>query len=349
MNMAEWNVGKIKDMKTMMKKPAYLTFLSVILALLVCSCSSKKSITLLDYGNECETEWNDGKLWAYKVDGDYMVGISIDKAKDAPDVFQANILVKNNTGNSIVFDPSGISVLIANGAKKKNLDKYDYLYRKNINMATYSQGENIYLLSKISDTSNEFDLIGYLKRNTIYKGKGIIGYLNFDLGRYDDGILAIVIPIGDKSYGFQWHIGKLEDREKVFVSPDNIDIVDYSNEIEKKRIDDVLWACRNTGNSEISAALCTSPEDRFNYQLKLSAKSLIGHKVEIDADSILAVLAEGKDIVRLRAEKSYSYRENGVLHTIVYIERSWRDKGVLKVDIPVDEKKYTFQWNISNR
>lgn len=81
----------------MMKKPAYLTFLSVILALLVCSCSSKKSITLLDYGNECETEWNDGKLWAYKTTEDGMVGIAINAAKDHPGVYQMNLILKKKT------------------------------------------------------------------------------------------------------------------------------------------------------------------------------------------------------------------------------------------------------------
>ena len=195
MNMAEWNVGKIKDMKTMMKKPAYLTFLSVILALIVCSCSSKKSITMpisisfMDYGNECKTEWNDGKLWIYRTTEDGMVGIAINAAKDHPGRYQMNLIIKNNTPQSIVFDPAKIAVFLAAGAESKQLDIYEYPFTPNKGMAEYDEGENIYLLSKMSDKGEDFKQIGYLKKNTIYGRQGIIGYLNFELGGV--GVLGI--------------------------------------------------------------------------------------------------------------------------------------------------------------
>ena len=62
--------------------------LSAIALTLICSnCSTTSTIstiTLLDDDNEYETEWNDGKLWAYKTDNDYMLGIAINPAKDHP-------------------------------------------------------------------------------------------------------------------------------------------------------------------------------------------------------------------------------------------------------------------------
>ena len=50
--------------------------------------------------------------------------------------------------------------------------------------------------------------IGYLKKNTIYAGEGIIGYLNFDLKRTTPGELTINVPVGDNTYEFRWYAGK---------------------------------------------------------------------------------------------------------------------------------------------
>ena len=96
--------AEIKDMKTM-KKPIFVIFLlSIIICMsLMYSCSSSKNIamnttiTMLNYNNDYVTEWNDGKFWAYKNDKDYMIGITISKAKDHFGVFQMNLIVKNKT------------------------------------------------------------------------------------------------------------------------------------------------------------------------------------------------------------------------------------------------------------
>ena len=345
MNMAEWNVGKIKDMKTMMKKPAYLAFLSVILALLVCSCSSKKSITLLDYGNECETEWNDGKLWAYKTTEDGMVGIALNMEKGGSGVCQMNLIIKNNTPRSIVFDPASISVVLAAGTESKKLDTYDYPYAPNIGMAAYGEGENIYLLSKMSDKGEDFKQIGYLKKNTIYGGQGIIGYLNFELGKV--GVLGINIPVGKNMYGFQWYIGKSKQLPPVYSSTNQVSIVDYDNMLKKEWEDGILWAYKNTNDYEIGAALCVSNEDGHNYQLRLKIKSKDGSHVIFDSYGITAQLAKGKSVLQLNTGNFQSYQGQGVQNAIGYIERDWRDSGIIKVDVPIGNEIHTFQWNIN--
>lgn len=157
--------------------------LSVIALTLICSnCTTISTITLLD-DNEYETEWNDGKLWAYETDKDYMLGIAINPAKDHPGVFQINLIVQNNTDKTLTFDPDRISVQLAQGAKSNSLAIYEYPLTTNVGMAAYDMGENIYQLSKMPDLKQ----IGYLQKNTIYAGEGIIGYLNFDLKRTTPG------------------------------------------------------------------------------------------------------------------------------------------------------------------
>ena len=188
----------IKDMKTM-KKPALVAFLSVLFVLFMSGCSSKRIVSLLDYGNECETEWSDGKLWAFKSTEDNMVGIAINPAKDHIGVYQMNLIIKNTTSKSIVFDPADISVLYAAGIKSKRLDTYEYPFTPNMGMAVYDEGENIYLLSKMSDKGEDLKQIGYLKKITVYGGEGIIGYRNFKLGT-GTGVLAINIPVGNSVY-----------------------------------------------------------------------------------------------------------------------------------------------------
>ena len=336
---------QIKDMKTMMKKPAYLTFLSVILALLVCSCSSKKSITLLDYGNECETEWNDGKLWAYKTTEDGMVGIAINAAKDHPGVYQMNLILKNNTSRSIVFDPAGISIVIASGTEYEKLDTYEYPLTPNKGMAEYDEGENIYLLSKMSGKGEDFEQIGYLKKNTIYGGQGIIGYLNFEVG--GTGVLGINIPVGKNMYGFQWYIGKSKQLPPVYSSTNQVSIVDYDNMLKKEWEDGILWAYKNTNDYEIGAALCVSNEDGHNYQLRLKIKSKDGSHVIFDSYGITAQLAKGKSVLQLNTGNFQSYQGQGVQNAIGYIERDWRDSGIIKVDVPIGNEIHTFQWSIN--
>ena len=331
-------------MKTM-KKPVYVTFVIVIFMLFACSCGSKRSIALLDYGNECETEWNDGKLWAYKTTEDGMVGIAINMEKGGSGVCQMNLIIKNNTSRSIVFDPANISVFIAAGTESKKLDTYEYPYAPNIGMAAYGEGENIYLLSKMSDKGEDFKQIGYLKKNTIYGGQGIIGYLNFELSGV--GVLGINVPVGNNMYGFQWYIGKSE-QPPVYSSTNQISFVDYVIMLKKEWDDGILWAYKSIKDCVVGVALCTSSEDEHNYQLKLTIKSKDGRHVIFDPYGITAQLVSGRAVQQLKAGNFQSYQWQGVQNVMGYIKRDWRDSGIIKVDVPIGNEIHTFQWSIKN-
>lgn len=50
--------------------------------------------------------------------------------------------------------------------------------------------------------------VGYIKKNTIYPGEGLNGYMNIERKKSDIGVLCIEIPVGGETYMFQWYIGK---------------------------------------------------------------------------------------------------------------------------------------------
>lgn len=331
-------------MKTM-KKPALVAFLSVLFVLFMSGCSSKRIVSLLDYGNECETEWSDGKLWAFKSTEDNMVGIAINPAKDHIGVYQMNLIIKNTTSKSIVFDPADISVLYAAGIKSKRLDTYEYPFTPNMGMAVYDEGENIYLLSKMSDKGEDLKQIGYLKKNTVYGGEGIIGYRNFKLGT-GTGVLAINIPVGNSVYNFQWYIGKETEQPPVYKTSNQISVVDYNNIFRKKWEDNVLWTYKDAGNYVVGAALCTSSDDDSNYQLKVSIESIGNSSVMFEPDNVAVQYVSGTTSRRLLINNLYRYQGQNTQNVIGYIERTRWDRGIIRADVSVGGEVYSFQWSV---
>lgn len=63
------------------------------------------------------TEYNDGRLWAYRETSDYVVGLTcFEKADDYGRFYQIHVFVKNISGQSFIFWPDSIS---ANIKKKR--------------------------------------------------------------------------------------------------------------------------------------------------------------------------------------------------------------------------------------
>lgn len=346
--------AEIKDMKTM-KKPIFVIFLlSIIICMsLMYSCSSSKNIamnttiTMLNYNNDYVTEWNDGKFWAYKNDKDYMIGITISKAKDHFGVFQMNLIVKNKTDGSLIFDPAGISVELVTSGGSEQLGLYEYPFVPNIDMATYDKGENIYLLSKMADRGENFKQIGYLRKNTVYEDQGIMGYLNFDLGESGTGMLNVDIPVGDKICHSEWYIGKEPIMPVVYKTTGRISIVDHHDAFEKAWKDGVLWVYKKTRDYVVGLALCASDENEHDYQLNLAITSFDGHLVRFNPADITVTLVSGTD-VNQPLSFEFSYQNQDAQNGIGYIKRSKGDAGIIKVDVPIGNEIHTFQWSIKN-
>ena len=124
-NINELDLSKYNH-KTMKK---IFTKTLILLTLFFASCSTSSMITLMD--NDAETEWNDGKLWAFKSNDNYMVAMTINTSKDDYGTYQLDLIVENLTDTSIVFDPSLIVVKIGSGPKIQQLATYEYPARKN--------------------------------------------------------------------------------------------------------------------------------------------------------------------------------------------------------------------------
>lgn len=324
--------------------------LSVIALTLICSncttISTITTITLLDDDNEYETEWNDGKLWAYKTDKDYMLGIAINPAKDHPGVFQANLIIKNNTDKSLTFDPYQIFMQFAHGVKNDTLYVYKYPLTPNVGMAAYDMGENIYQLSKMPDLKQ----IGYLKKNTIYAGEGIIGYLNFDLKRTTPGELIINVPVGDNTYEFRWYAGKSAQLPVYESTTKEIPITNES--ITTESDGNILWNYQNIGEYTIGAALCSSKDDPDNFQLKLSVKQPDGTPIQIKCKDITAMYAYGMKTGELQTGNFRTSRKQDKTEFTGYITRYKTnyepDLFIIVVRIPIGNEIATFQWSVIN-
>ncbi len=105
-----------------MKAIIYIFALS---ALLLTSCKSQIAISLINYQSELETEWIDGELWAYRSDDNFVVGMSAFPANDDyGKYYQIKIAIMNLSNNSVVFNPSDVTALLAAGRDVTELNVY---------------------------------------------------------------------------------------------------------------------------------------------------------------------------------------------------------------------------------
>lgn len=275
-----------------------------------------------------------------------MLGIAINPAKDHPGVFQANLIIKNNTDKSLTFDPDQISMQFAHGVKNDTLAIYKYPLTPNVEMAAYDMGENIYLLSKMPDLKQ----IGYLKKNTIYAGEGIIGYLNFDLKRTTPGELTINVPVGDNMYEFRWYAGKSAQLPVYESTTKEIPITNES--ITTESDGNILWSYQNIGGYTIGAALCSSKDDPDNYQLKLSVKQPDGTPIQIKCKDITATYAYGMKTGELQTGNFRTSRKQDKTEFTGYITRYKTNYGpdpfIIVVRIPIGNEIASFQWSVIN-
>ena len=339
-----------------MKKPLIYIVLALFGAVALSSCSSQsfmQTITLSDVEKDLSTEWSDGKLWAYKSDNDYAIGLAISSAKDDIGLKQLSLIVENKTGEPLVFDPHAILIFMESPEKAEARYTIEYPTRQNLNMSLYDSGENIYQLSKMLERGDSIKQIGYLKKNTIYPGNGIIGYSNFLIKSTDTGIMHVVVPVGDREFAFQWYAGAEFAPAYTYVSPKDVSIIDYSGDIKQELSDDKMWACLNDGNYDIKAALCTSQYDNGNYQLNVKIKGLNGRDIDfnpnkIEADFVSGTIVDELETYGFCSTKNAGHaRHDGGKDVIGFMNIERRGgNGILAVNVPIGGNIYTFQWHV---
>ena len=120
------------------------------------------------------TEYHDGRLWAYRQIGDYIVGMTNYKEKDDyGKYYQIVLFVKNLSEKSVTFDPLGITSCLYNESED-SLSLLVYSYEKYMKKVKNSQAWSMALYG-ISAGLNA-GMAGYQTTYTTTYGAGGIPY-----------------------------------------------------------------------------------------------------------------------------------------------------------------------------
>lgn len=102
----------------------------IILATLLAIATSVKSQTLIKEESDSTllSEYNDGRLWAYRQIDDIVVGMTNYQEKDDyGKYYQIAIFIKNLGDNSITFNPENVaSLLYTNQGDSLDMQVYTY-------------------------------------------------------------------------------------------------------------------------------------------------------------------------------------------------------------------------------
>ena len=192
------------------------------------------------------SEYNDGRIWAYRQIGDFVVGMTnYEEKDDYGKYYQVAIFIKNLGEESVTFDPDRVtSSLYTKRGDKLALQVYTYdEYMKKVKNAqawsmallgfsaglnagmagyqtTYTTTYNyaaasaanmaattqMMTLSKLMADDRNTKSQGYLKITTVHPGEGIIGYMNIKRKR---GLtMKVNIPVDEKVFSFDWDVMK---------------------------------------------------------------------------------------------------------------------------------------------
>lgn len=212
---------------------------AVLLLLLSFTVLSLKAQTLIVPENDSTfvMEYRDGDEWGFIAKNGFAVGLSNIVVKDDYGTFyQIHVLVENMTESNYLFDPDSISATITNqyvtdsplkvysaeGFQKK-IKREQALTSAFTGLAagfsnsyngynSYNSYNNFntYMQLSAMDKQMEYDRKirdeGYLRKNTIHPGEGIVGYMN--IKRIKGQTVKVTIPVKGTDYVFTWDVSK---------------------------------------------------------------------------------------------------------------------------------------------
>lgn len=90
---------------------------------LILSCFSiigyAQNFVISDNDSTITTEYNDGKLWAYRYLNGYVVGLTCYEAKDDyGKYYQMQIYISNQNSQSVTFDPNEVNAHLINKKRR---------------------------------------------------------------------------------------------------------------------------------------------------------------------------------------------------------------------------------------
>ena len=163
------------------------------------------------------TEYNDGRLWAYRETSDYVVGLTcFEKADDYGRFYQIHVFVKNISGQSFIFWPDSISANISTKRGEiQPLSTYTHedfqrkIKRNQIWSIVLADEENPLPTAIMMEDDRKRQGEGYLKTTTIYPDEAIVGYMNI---RHRKGrVLTIHIPVNGQTLSFSWDTSRKKE------------------------------------------------------------------------------------------------------------------------------------------
>jgi len=135
------------------------------------------------------TEYNDGRLWAYRQIGDFVVGMTNYEGKDDYGRYYQTTYTTTYGVNHVPYTQVHTT--------------YNYAAASAANMAATTQ---MMTLSKLMADDRNTKSQGYLRITTIHPNEGIIGYMN--IKRKKGQMMTVNIPVGGQIYSFDWDVTK---------------------------------------------------------------------------------------------------------------------------------------------
>ena len=121
---------------------------SFVIIFLLCLASSLKAQTFVKAENDTTvmSEFNDGRIWAYRQIGDFVVGMTNYEAKDDYGrYYQIAIFIKNLSESSITFDPEKVTSSLCT-KKGDTIDLQVFTYDEYMKKVKRSQAWSMALL-----------------------------------------------------------------------------------------------------------------------------------------------------------------------------------------------------------
>ena len=160
------------------------------------------------------TEYNDGRLWAYRETDGCVVGLTcFEEQNNYGRFYQIHAFVKNIGNQSFIFWPDSISANISTKRGEiQPLSTYTHedfqrkIKRNQIWSIVLADEENPLPTAIMMEDDRKRQGEGYLKTTTIYPDEAIVGHMNI---RYKKGrTLTVHIPINGHTYSFSWDVSK---------------------------------------------------------------------------------------------------------------------------------------------
>lgn len=178
------------------------------------------------------SEFRDGRPWAVIAKNGFIVGLGNKVVKDDyGKYYQLTIMIQNISGSDYTFIPDSIHSSLTNKRgevvplkvysneefqKKIKRDQFWSSAFTGLSMGLNSSQSSMpmYIQLDVMDKQMELDRKireeGYLKKNTIHYGEGIIGFMN--VKRIKGKTMQVVIPVNGIDYIFDWNVEKLKKK-----------------------------------------------------------------------------------------------------------------------------------------